>query len=378
MGKTLLITAAALLATAPAVLAVGSGGGGSPACANDTWFCSDWSACSADGTQTRSCTLSYDCPGVTDQKPAEQQACTPPCTEDTWECGAWSICDGVRQQRSCTLNFDCPTAETPEPPTEQACQLSQPIPPSDADGDGLSDVEEQRLGTNPNAKDTDGDGFDDRTEIRSGNDPRNKPRPTPTSRPLPSPTPSLTPVHIELLCSDLPALPERISCRLRLSETELARQQAILYLPEECRTLGDTTAREQCVSRYRQLQACWEFPVGPKRIACVKKILGVEDLTAAASACAQLPANEQDDCRVTLRTQVYALIKFRFYDLEERAEDLVERGAPVARVAQFITAQEEAKQRFNLATTKTQRRAIILEVRAAWQTFIRDITPALK
>ena len=379
MGKTLLMTAAALLATAPAVLAVGSGGGGSPACANDTWFCSDWSICSADGTQTRSCTLSYDCPGVTDQKPAEQQACTPPCLEDAWQCTSWSICDGIRQQRTCVLEFDCPAAETPQPATDQKCRPYQPgLPPPDADDDGLSDSEEKRLGTNPNVKDTDGDGFDDGSEVRSGNDPKSKPQPTPTPRPSPSPTLSLTPVPVEPLCTDLGSLQERIACRLRLPDDELARQQAITYLPEECRTLGDTVAREQCVSRYRQLQACWESPVGTQRIGCVKNILKIGDLPAAAAACAELPLNEQDDCRVTLRAQVYALIKFRFYDLEERAEDLLERDAPVARVAQFITTQEDAKQRFNLATTSAQRRAIILEVRAAWQTFIRDITPALQ
>lgn len=41
----------------------------------------------------------------------------------------------------------------------------------DADADGLSDAEENRLGTNPGVADTDGDGFVDGDEIRAGFDP---------------------------------------------------------------------------------------------------------------------------------------------------------------------------------------------------------------
>ena len=38
---------------------------------------------------------------------------------------------------------------------------SNNTPPSDEDGDGLSDAEELSLGTDPNARDTDADGLDD-------------------------------------------------------------------------------------------------------------------------------------------------------------------------------------------------------------------------
>lgn len=41
----------------------------------------------------------------------------------------------------------------------------------DTDGDGLTDAEEKRLGTDPTLKDTDGDGFLDKEEVDSGNDP---------------------------------------------------------------------------------------------------------------------------------------------------------------------------------------------------------------
>lgn len=41
----------------------------------------------------------------------------------------------------------------------------------DTDGDGISDDEERRLGTDPNVRDSDGDGYDDGVEIDAGSDP---------------------------------------------------------------------------------------------------------------------------------------------------------------------------------------------------------------
>ena len=46
-------------------------------------------------------------------------------------------------------------------------------PPSDNDGDGLSDAEELSLGTDPNVRDTDSDGLDDGQENAIGTDPLN-------------------------------------------------------------------------------------------------------------------------------------------------------------------------------------------------------------
>ncbi|WP_159931184.1 hypothetical protein [Oceanicoccus sp. KOV_DT_Chl] len=43
----------------------------------------------------------------------------------------------------------------------------------DTDGDKLSDLQEQALGTNPNANDTDGDGFNDNVEVAIATDPLN-------------------------------------------------------------------------------------------------------------------------------------------------------------------------------------------------------------
>jgi len=72
-----------------------------------------------------------------------------------------------------------PPATTTEPPattTEPPATTTEPEPASpgtsDVDGDGLSEIVEQSLGTDPNNPDTDGDGFSDSMEISElGSDP---------------------------------------------------------------------------------------------------------------------------------------------------------------------------------------------------------------
>lgn len=76
---------------------------------------------------------------------------------------------------------DAPTTvDTPEDPNGAVLEKPQPTPddtaPSvanltDTDGDGLTDVEEATLGTNPNNADSDGDGILDGSEVTSGSDP---------------------------------------------------------------------------------------------------------------------------------------------------------------------------------------------------------------
>lgn len=85
-----------------AVFAAGGGGGGSggspspppaeppssssippaesspppPECTEDTWNCTDWSACQMNGHQTRSCSFVKDCPGVSTPVPERDQVCS--------------------------------------------------------------------------------------------------------------------------------------------------------------------------------------------------------------------------------------------------------------------------------------------------------------
>lgn len=88
-------------------------------------------------------------PPVTEPTPVV----TPPVTEPT---------------PTATEPVTTPPAGTNIPPPTSVATPAEAI---DADVDGLSDPEEQLLGTNPAITDTDGDGFQDGAEVASGYDP---------------------------------------------------------------------------------------------------------------------------------------------------------------------------------------------------------------
>ena len=63
----------------------------------------------------------------------------------------------------------CPNTDEDDDVDQNGCAASQ----RDSDNDGLTDEEEETLGTNPNDADTDGDGLNDGQEINLGTDPNN-------------------------------------------------------------------------------------------------------------------------------------------------------------------------------------------------------------
>lgn len=103
--------------------------------------------------------------------------------ETDLDCGG-SSCDACREGLSCEENSDCASG-TCEFGTCFAGELTfaqwaeqNGIDPSDedgdADGDGLTNIQEFNLGTNPNLVDTDGDGFSDFKEFKADTDPLNE------------------------------------------------------------------------------------------------------------------------------------------------------------------------------------------------------------
>ncbi len=348
-GALALIAAGAVMSTG-AVLAVGGGSGGStPTCSADTWSCSGWTSCSTAGEQIRTCTLTFDCPTATTPRPDEEQPCTPPktenvnaggstnsatnatrptnanrntnttpsastnrntstvCTDDAWSCGDWSAtCDTEgRQSRSCSLTSDCPSASTKPPEQFRPCE--------------------------------------------------------------------------KLQCGTLTTLRERVRCRLRLTPAGLTRELQIEYLPEECREFPVGASRQDCIRYYRNYQPCWSKPVGEARFACARDVLEIgPTVRSLAQACREKTGEDRTTCTRGIQDKVFDLIKFRFYDLEQRAENLGERGANLDAVADFVATVETKKQAFNTANTTAEHRQIILDVRVAWRDFLNRVRAQIR
>src|SRR3989344_8747679 len=121
------------------------------------------------------------------------------------------------------------------------------------------------------------------------------------------------------MCSEEATMRDRVRCR-----TRLAAENENDYLPEECRAMeGDD--RGHCVEDYRKVRSCWDLRGTRDRVACVRQNLGApEDLQKEKVSCDEKLDSEKDACLNNLKAKAYGVIKFRFYNLEERAERLKE------------------------------------------------------
>lgn len=181
-----------------------------------------------------------------------------------------------------------------------------------------------------------------------------------------------------LKCGNLPTLKERVECRLNLESEELEQELELQYLPEECRALSGNQ-RGLCIARYKSVQTCWKFSIGNKRISCVKREIKLGDLQEEKSNCNSKTGEEKSTCIRDLKYKVYNLIKWRFYDLEERAEDFMERGLiDLDSVVEFVSQLEENKKQFNEAISKEERKNTILNVRDEWKVFTQKVKENLK
>lgn len=170
-----------------------------------------------------------------------------------------------------------------------------------------------------------------------------------------------------LRCGNFATMQARVRCRLQLSPQELEAEYGIQYLPEECRAIANVVSQGVCVKKYQSFQPCWTKPVGDERVVCAQQVLGLTRSTD--ELVRQCRGNRT--CQLAVQDKVYDLIKFRFYELEERAEELLQAGAvDVGQAAALVSAIEEQKAAFNLATDNRQRQQIIYAVRRTWQEFV--------
>jgi len=174
-------------------------------------------------------------------------------------------------------------------------------------------------------------------------------------------------------CANLKTIKERVSCRLELEEEEQEEELQLYYLPEECAALSGAS-RGICIARYKSVQTCWKFPVGAERVSCVKRAIRLEAIQEEKEKCNKLIGEKKSVCVREIKNRVYNLIKWRFYDLEERAEDFMTRGlADKEFVIDFIVKTEENKVKFNEADSEEERKNIILDVRTDWKELVKEI-----
>lgn len=199
------------------------------------------------------------------------------------------------------------------------------------------------------------------------------PTPAVVVTPAPAPTPATAPIKPAVLQCDQETMKERIRCRLSLSEEDLEAELAVQYLPEECRSLS-SVARVSCIERYKALKPCWAKPIGLQRATCARQVLEIGSSANAALRACNLKRNREEraNCLANAKDRIYALIKFRLYDLSERAEELLEKGTgTVDAVTDLVNAMESYKQEFNAAKTYGARRAALVKARNTWAKFVR-------
>ena len=174
-------------------------------------------------------------------------------------------------------------------------------------------------------------------------------------------------------CANLKKIKERVSCRLEQEKEEQEEELQLYYLPEECAALSGASMGI-CIGRYKSVQTCWKFPVGAERVSCVKRAIRLDTIQEEKEKCNALKRENKSVCVRDMKNKNYDLIKWRFYDLEERAEDFMMRGLiDKESVAEFIVKTEENKVKFNEVDSKEERKNIILDVRSAWNELVQKI-----
>ena len=173
----------------------------------------------------------------------------------------------------------------------------------------------------------------------------------------------------KMKCGGYLSIEDRVKCRINLPEEE--KDEYDNFFPEECRTWTDQDA---CVNVYRTVQPCWKKADSPSRISCLRQKVGVLDVSAQKKTCAEMRGEEKTACKNKLRKDVYTLAKLRLYNLEEAAEELEEEEKITEeQLIDFVVKMEQSKMTFNEATTKQQRKEVILQAQRYWLELVRKV-----
>src|SRR3989344_4969029 len=177
----------------------------------------------------------------------------------------------------------------------------------------------------------------------------------------------------QLLCGDKPTRRERVKCRLDLDKEKLEYEYELKFLPEECIPLAENK-KQKCIQIYKDVQKCWKFSQDESRGSCIKTQLKFKGVSEEIRECTVLKREEKSKCIDDVKENVFTITKFKMYNLEEKAEILLEEGkASPDIVADLITEIEGKKIEFNLAGSIAEKRQIISQVNQLWKEFLKKI-----
>ena len=98
-------------------------------CNADVWQCEDWGACSANGSQARSCSKIFECEFTEDPSPPTSQSCTytpPMCT--SWTYSDWSDCQSNSTKTRSIVSSSPSNCSGGSPVFTQSCAYTPPQP----------------------------------------------------------------------------------------------------------------------------------------------------------------------------------------------------------------------------------------------------------
>ncbi len=176
----------------------------------------------------------------------------------------------------------------------------------------------------------------------------------------------------QLLCGDKLTRRERVQCRLNLKKEEFEYEYSLRFLPEECIPLAENK-KQRCIQIYKDVQQCWEFKNDQARVSCVKTQLKFKGVSEEIRECTPLKEEEKRNCIESVKENVFTIIKFKMYNLEEKAEELLSEGkAQEDAVTSFIAEVEGKKIEFNQAQSIYGKRQIISAVNKLWKEFLNE------
>lgn len=163
----------------------------------------------------------------------------------------------------------------------------------------------------------------------------------------------------QLKCGGLLDIADRVRCRINLESEQKEYEN---FYPEECR---NHKAPDACYALYRAVASCWDLPSYQQREACLAKNVG---LSSAQKACAD------EVCRREEHDKRLAMIKLRFYNLEEQAEILEKRGLlGKEALISFVVFAEETKKAVNAARTKAEIEQQIRNAQQRWSALMKEV-----